>query len=89
MEVVEIQYVERGEKGTNALSAWLLDRAGNPFGTYEQEEPCGHCGAKLIPPPPRSLIQKICTKAAYLLRNFQMAFAKDQASWIHILFQKK
>ena len=37
------------------LSTLLLDLAGNPFGTYDQEEPCIHCGAKLKPPPRRSI----------------------------------
>ncbi|MBU2469144.1 MAG: hypothetical protein KKC78_10920 [Proteobacteria bacterium] len=29
---------------TNALSAWLMDMAGNPWGADGHEERCGFCG---------------------------------------------
>ena len=35
---------------TNPLSAWLMDIAGNPWGVYEQDEPCIHCGKRISPP---------------------------------------
>jgi hypothetical protein len=53
-----------------------------------QEEPCVHCNAKLIPPPPRTLVQKIATKGAFVLRALLNSFHKPHANWIHVLFEK-
>nr|WP_315183559.1 class I SAM-dependent methyltransferase [uncultured Albidiferax sp.] len=77
------------EPGTNAVSAWLMDRAGNPFGTYIQDEPCIHCGADLQPPPARSLPQKLCTRLAVQLQKAQAACTPRHANWIHMLLAKK
>lgn len=81
-------FVGHNADETNALSALLLDLAGNPYGTYEQEEGCIHCGRPLIPPPERNLGQKILTKAAYLARDTTALFNKPHANWIHVLFSK-
>lgn len=88
-DVVQVNYVGKGELGTNHLSAYLLDLAGNPFGTYMQEEPCIHCGKKLKAPPPRTFSQKVLTRIAYTLRQVQAPLTPPRANWIHILFKKK
>jgi SAM-dependent methyltransferase len=71
-------------EATNALSAWLMDLAGNPYGTYEQEEPCVYCGSALGRPPPRSLGQKLLTKLAFWARA--LSPASQRANWIHVQF---
>jgi len=83
-------YVGENDASTNSISAFLLDVAGNPYGTYADGEVCGHCGAKLETPPPRNLVQKIITKCAYYLDNVNKALCVPQvhANWIHILFLK-
>ena len=48
MTLVSRQTVGSNRERTNALAAWLTDLAGNPYGYYTQEEPCIHCGAKLV-----------------------------------------
>lgn len=73
---------------TNALATFLLDMAGNPYGTYDQEEVCIHCGHRLIPPPNRTLAQKVLTKLGYLARGVTAPFAQPHANWIHVLFTK-
>ena len=35
-----------------------MDLAGNPYGTYGQEEPCIRCGQKLVKPQEFSLAQR-------------------------------
>ncbi|OWW22439.1 class I SAM-dependent methyltransferase [Noviherbaspirillum denitrificans] len=72
---------------TNALSAWLMDRAGNPYGTYVQEEPCVHCGSKLLPPPERSIAQKVLTRLAFWTRRFSDS-SRPRGNWIHMAFSK-
>lgn len=88
LKVVAISLVGQGEAGTNAVSAALLNFAGNPYGTYIQDETCIHCHARLLPPPPRSLAQKVATKAALALRGLLIRFERPRANWIHVLFEK-
>ena len=87
--IKEKSFVGRTNSFTNSISTALMDYAGNPYGTYSQEEPCIHCGKKLIPPPKRTFLQKIATKAAFYTKHIQAPFAKEHPNWIHILFQRK
>ena len=73
---------------TNALSAWLMDFAGNPYGTYEQQQPCMVCGQRLSRPKGRSLMQKVATRLACHLNRVQAAFVAPRASFVQMLFQK-
>lgn len=86
--VTEISYVGKNNGVTNAVSAALMDLAGNPFGTYGQEEPCINCGNKITPPDKRNTAQRIATRVAHLLTSFQQHFTPSHANWIHILFSK-
>jgi len=87
--VNEVSFVGETNAHTNFVSAFLMDLAGNPYGTYDQDEECVHCGKKLKRPPERTLPQKIFTRVAFYTRNFQKPFFKLHPNWIHILFQKK
>lgn len=82
-------YVGENAEGTNALAAKLMDLAGNPYGAYDQEEPCVHCGAALIPPPPRTFAQKVLTKLAFWAQGATQAFARPRANWIHVKFARR
>lgn len=73
---------------TNFVSAALLDFAGNPFGTWLQDEPCVHCGQSIGSAKARSLEQRLATRAAFILNRLQASFLKPQANWIHVLFSK-
>jgi SAM-dependent methyltransferase len=84
-----ISLVGKSTDQTNSVSAALMDLAGNPYGTYEQDEPCIHCGAKLTPPPERKLPQKILTKMALWTRTATEVFSKPRGSWIHLLLARK
>lgn len=87
--VESMGWVGQTRECTNALSAALLDYAGNPYGTYEQEEPCVHCGATLTPPASRSLAQKIATKAGVWGQTLSQQLASPRGNWIHLLLRKK
>lgn len=88
LEVEELSFVGLNAESTNRLSTVLMDVAGNPYGTYDQEEPCVGCGAKLTPPPPRSLFQKVCTKTAFWARLATQTLRAPRPYWIHILLRK-
>lgn len=84
----KFSYVGRHRDRTNPVSAGLMRFAGNPYGTYDQEEPCVHCGSMLRRPETRTLVQKIATKAAYSIERVQQAFVAERANWIHARFNK-
>jgi hypothetical protein len=70
------------------FSAKLMSFAGNPFGTYEQEESCINCGARPQPPQTRSLLQGLAGRAAYLADRAQRRRAAPHAACIHVRFDK-
>lgn len=74
---------------TNALSVMLMDLAGNPYGVYDQEEICIHCGARLKLPTERSLPQKVATRISTLIARAQTRFATARPNWINVRFSKK
>jgi SAM-dependent methyltransferase len=80
-------YVGRNRDRTNAISARLLDYAGNPHGTYGEYHACVHCGAILIGPVARNIRQRAATRLAAWLRSAQHAFVRERPSWIHVVFQ--
>jgi len=88
LEIETVSNVSTTRAATNSVSALLMDLAGNPYGTYDQEESCIHCGAPLGTPPPRNLFQKGCTRLAFWLNEAQERFAPPRPNWIHILFRK-
>ncbi len=61
-------FVGKNKEFTNTLSVFLMDFSGNPYGTYIQEEPCVHCGAKLKPPPQKKYHSKNFYEIGYLLK---------------------
>ena len=89
LTVTAISFVGCNKQVTNILSAMLMDMAGNPWGTYQQEEPCIHCGATLMPPAePRPYFSRVCSGIAARLDLLQMSFTPAHANWIHVVFAK-
>ncbi|WP_303286538.1 class I SAM-dependent methyltransferase [Marinobacter sp. SS8-8] len=84
----KVTFVGETDARTNFMSVFFMDIAGNPYGTYNQEEKCIHCGKKLKSPPERTLFQKIFTRVAFHLKNLQKPFNRPHPNWIHILFHK-
>ena len=88
-KVSQTTFVGTHRDRTNAVSAALMDLAGNPYGTYSQEEPCIHCGQPLTPPPERNLSRKFLTRLAFWSRRATEVFEKPTANWIHRLLTKR
>ncbi len=82
-------FVGTNNARTNRFSAVLMDLAGNPWGTYDQEEPCLHCGSKLISPPAqRTLWSRACSSLAARSNEIQRLCSRPHANWIHLVFSK-
>lgn len=78
-------YVGTADGVTNALSSRLMDYAGNPFGTYDQQEPCVHCGSEIGRPASRTPLQRVATRAAHILNMLQNRLADARPMWMHVL----
>lgn len=89
LECITTSYSGNGTEKTNAISAQLMNIAGNPWGTYEQEEPCIQCGEKLLVPDANSVLQRVCSKTAVLLNKVQLCFVHPSPLWVHMVFRKK
>lgn len=85
--IESISHVGQTHEQTNALSTLLMDLAGNPYGTYPQDEPCIHCGHAFTAPPRRTLGRKILTRLAFLARHLTRPFNKPRAKWIHVVLR--
>jgi SAM-dependent methyltransferase len=81
-------FVGSTKERTNPLSTWLMDLAGNPWGVYDQDEPCIHCGKQMNPPTSRSFAQKMIAAMALRLNRLQESFNPTHPNWIHMVFQK-
>lgn len=83
-----ISFIGLNASRTNSLSTVLMDFAGNPYGTYNQEEVCIHCGQRLLSPPTRSPVQLVATKLAFWSRKVSESLARPHGNWIHVVLRK-
>ena len=84
---VRFDYIcESHEWATTGVAAWLMDRAGNPFGTYSQQEPC-ECGATYVAPR-RNLASKVMGKIAVTMDRVTDRVRGSKPNWIHAIFTR-
>ena len=86
---IGMSFVGSSRSRTNVLSRWLMDVAGNPWGTYDQAEVCIHCGEDIGIPPERNFAQKLCSRIALSLNAAQARAISARPDWIHIVFKKQ
>lgn len=86
---VKVDFVGHTRAATNAVSAGLMRFAGNPYGTYDQHEPCIACGQRLLPPRQRTFAQKVATRLATWGNMAQMALTPWRGNWLHVLFERQ
>ena len=86
---ISTTYVGKIVERTNALSALLMDIAGNPWGTYEQEECCVSCGGEISSPRNYSLRSRALSKIASIINRAQNRFTRCSPIWIHMVFTKE
>jgi hypothetical protein len=80
-------FVGTTRERTNIVSAALMDLAGNPYGTWEQEESCVRCGGAIGGPNARNVFQRICTRIAVILNAIQATLNEPRGNWIHVRFE--
>ena len=85
---IRTSFVGQTKDRTNVVSAFLMRKARNPWGTYEQDEACVHCGNKLIQPNGRTVIEAVYARVASMLNYAQSLFIPWRPIWIHMVFQK-
>ena len=85
---IRTSFVGRTKDRTNAVSAYLMRKARNPWGTYEQDEVCVHCENKLIQPIARTVIEAGYARIASMMNYAQSKFVPWRAMWIHMVFRK-
>jgi hypothetical protein len=90
IRLVDVSFIGETRDVTNRLSTALLDFAGNPYGTYSQDEGCIACSARLVQPAPtaRTAAQRIATRAAIVLNRIQQLWSRPHGNWIHMRFEK-
>jgi len=82
-------FVGTTREATNALSAALMDLAGNPWGAYDDDLPCLYCGASLrAPTAGRTLSAKLCSALAHRINRAQALWTRPRGNWIHLVFSK-
>ena len=86
--VAKTSFVGETDARTNFVSSALMNMAGNPYGTYSQDEPCIHCGSSMKHPPERRVWQRVCTKLAHWGNKMQPARNAKRGNWIHMLLEK-
>lgn len=72
---------------TNLVSALLMQAAGNPWGTYDQHDPCPHCGGA-YEPVHTGLLAKVIAKPGYVLHKAQNRVFPGPPYWLHVLLSK-
>ena len=89
LRVAAKSLVATNREATNRLSARLMDLAGNPWGTYDQEEPCIYCHAPLTAPEGRRPVaSRIWSALAARINRLQSHWVRPHANWIHMVFSK-
>lgn len=88
LSLTKVSFVGSNTNATTAVSTALMDFAGNPYGTYDQEEHCLWCDSELARPTNRTLAQKFATKLAIFLNTLQSVFLRPRSNWIHLRLEK-
>ncbi|MET0519046.1 MAG: class I SAM-dependent methyltransferase [Burkholderiaceae bacterium] len=87
--VESLSWVGQSRARTSGLATRLMDYAGNPYGSYEQDEPCVHCGQALGGPAARDLPQRLATRLAHWSNRLSTALTPPHGNWLHMLLRKR
>ncbi|MCB2227458.1 MAG: class I SAM-dependent methyltransferase [Desulfarculaceae bacterium] len=81
--------VGRASERTNWLSDRLMALAGYPYGSYDQQEPCVHCGARLKRPAPPTGWRRLAGKLGARLLSLEQRLSSPRPIWMHLLLVKR
>jgi len=88
LRLISTSFVGTTKESATALSTLLMDLAGNPWGTYDQEEPCTYCGNQMKAPGRRKPWQRGLSGVAARINRIQSLCTKPHGNWVHLLFSK-
>ena len=89
-KLISKSFVGATQEATNPLSVALMDLAGNPWGTYDEDLHCLYCGASLCTPAAeRTLGSKICSAFAHRINRVQALWTRPHGNWIHVVLSKQ
>jgi len=84
--VQSTSFVGSNVSATNPISAFLMNLGGNPWGSYDQDEPCIYCGRTMLPPSRRPFWRKVCSSVATRMDKLQEHMTQPHGNWIHVVF---
>jgi SAM-dependent methyltransferase len=87
--VSRTRFVSTNRERTNGVATWLQDMARNPYGAYDQEEPCIYCNRKLEWRPTNSFLRRMAGAAGVRLYEMQAAVNRPLPTWMLVRFEKK
>jgi SAM-dependent methyltransferase len=89
-KLISKSFVGTTQEATNPLSVALMDLAGNPWGTYDDDLRCLYCGGSLsAPAAERTLGRKICSAFAHRINRVQALWTRPHKNWIHVVLSKR
>lgn len=88
LKVEKIDLVARGGKKTDRFCTFLRDLAGNPYGTYHQDEHCIFCNSKMVRPAHIPFFHKLLCFIADTIDKVRNRLIRKEPHWIHVLFSK-
>lgn len=83
------ELIGSGGRRTNPVSSALMTIAGNPYGTYVQDEPCVHCGAHIDGPRKIALVSRATARLAISIDKLLAPVNRPRANWIHVQFERR
>jgi SAM-dependent methyltransferase len=88
LRVETTSLVGRITRSTNPLAVAVTDLAGNPRGSYAQEQGCVHCGSKLVAPRWRPMTMAL-TALGLALQRPTVWWTGSKPGWLHAHFVKE
>jgi SAM-dependent methyltransferase len=90
LDLLDTHFIGETNLRTTAFAAWLMDKAGNPWGAYDPKSShCYKCGAPHARQSNRTPLQKALASTAWKMNEVQMKLNKPHANWIHVLFARR
>jgi len=83
------EFIGTNEGRTNFISTFLLDLAGNPLGSYRQQEKCIYCNSEITRDKEMTFTDRVLVKLATIVNKLQPNREQNIGNWIHAIFRKK
>jgi SAM-dependent methyltransferase len=86
--IKKMSFVGITKSRTNVLASSLMKFAGNPWGTYQQEEACVFCSSKIGHPKKLGLGQRVAASVSHRIQTAHSRVSHPWPQWVHVHFRK-